>query len=124
MLKPLWLAIASRFRFYRYIHRFALTMRSFFGPVLVAALAAVSSVQAAPYPFNAPQHDVTSLHIRSSNISAELGPLLSNGSSIFTQDDPRFANATDRYQAYKPPQFSVVVEPATEKDIATIVSRS
>ena len=51
----------------------------------------------------------------------ELGPLLSNTSSIFGPTDPRWANATTRYQNYARPYLQLVVQPGLESDIPTIV---
>lgn len=52
----------------------------------------------------------------------ELESLLSNTSSIFGRSDPRWENATERYQDYAPPQVQLVVQPGVESDIPKIVS--
>ena len=52
----------------------------------------------------------------------ELGPLLSNTSSIFGPSDPRWLDATERYQLYAVPDIQMVVQPRLESDIPTIVS--
>lgn len=55
-------------------------------------------------------------------VARELGPKLSNSSSIYGPSDPRFANETARYQAYQPPVIKMVVQPGSESDIPIIVS--
>lgn len=54
-------------------------------------------------------------------VQQELGASISNGSTIFGPDDPRFANATERYSTHAIPDIEVVVVPATEADVSTIV---
>lgn len=54
-------------------------------------------------------------------VSQELGPLISNASSIFGPSDSRWANATARYQQYAAPKFTVVVRVARESDVSVIV---
>ncbi|KAI1377706.1 FAD binding domain-containing protein [Hypoxylon crocopeplum] len=54
-------------------------------------------------------------------IQQELGKLLSNGSLIFGPSDPAWKNATERWNTYLKPDIEVVVEPAQESDISTIV---
>jgi hypothetical protein len=63
----------------------------------------------------------TRAHITVNQIGAELGRMLSKAAQIFGPDDARWANATERFQTYKPPNITVVVEPGAEADIATIV---
>lgn len=62
------------------------------------------------------------VNISSVTVAAELGPQLSGGSLIFGPDDPRFAEATERYDTLARPDVQVVVEPANESDISKIVS--
>ena len=52
----------------------------------------------------------------------ELETLLSDTSSVFGRSDARWANATERYQDYAPPQVQLVVQPGVESDIPKIVS--
>ncbi|KAJ5611903.1 hypothetical protein N7528_009008 [Penicillium herquei] len=59
--------------------------------------------------------------LTSTEIIVGLGPELSVNSSIYAQNDPRWFNATERWQAYSEPGFLVVVEPATEADVPIIV---
>lgn len=96
-------------------------MRLLFVSALAAATVPLSGVHALPYPFSAAQNDFTSLEIREVDVVKQLGPQLSKSATIFTQTDPRFANATARWSAYKEPQISIVVEPGTEADVSTIV---
>lgn len=60
-------------------------------------------------------------HLTPTEIIIGLGPKLSVNSSIYAQNDPRWFNATERWQAYSEPDFLVVVEPATEGDVPIIV---
>lgn len=55
-------------------------------------------------------------------VEAELGPQLSSGSLIFGPGNPQWSNATSRYDTFVRPDVQLVVEPATESDIAKIVS--
>ncbi|KAJ6128717.1 CAZyme family AA7 [Penicillium samsonianum] len=54
-------------------------------------------------------------------VSRELGPLLSNASSVFGPSDSRWANATARYQQYAAPKFTVAVQVARESDVSVII---
>ncbi|KAI1350304.1 Glucooligosaccharide oxidase [Xylaria sp. FL0043] len=56
-----------------------------------------------------------------SQIASELGPQLSNSSSIFGSHDPRWTDATLRFQALTKPNIQLVVQPAEEHDVSTIV---
>lgn len=91
---------------------------------LAAVLVAVSRVTGSPYPFNVVRNDFGILATRSAEIIRQLGPQLSSNSTIFTQDDPQFINATARWSAYREPQISVVVNPGIEADVAAIVNHS
>ena len=96
-------------------------MHLFFASALAAAAVAFSGVHALPYTFSATRNDFTSIEIRDVDVVKQLGPQLSKSATIFTQNDPRFANATARWSAYKEPQISIVIEPGTEADVSTIV---
>ena len=63
----------------------------------------------------------TPVNLTSAEVALQLGPQLSQDASISAEDDPRFANATSRWQSYSPPNVSVVVEVGTEEDVATTV---
>lgn len=54
-------------------------------------------------------------------VQRELGPLLSNLSTIIGPDSPNWDNATDRFNIYTRPDVEVVVFPGEEKDVSTIV---
>lgn len=96
-------------------------MHSFGSLALAAVLAAVTRVNSSPYPFNIARNDVTPLAIRSDDVVRQLGPQLSASATIFTNSDPRFINATARWNEYSKPQIVVVVNPGTEADVAIIV---
>ncbi|KAF7520829.1 hypothetical protein PCG10_008755 [Penicillium crustosum] len=94
-------------------------MRGFF---LSLALAAVPTIAAALHSsFVIEQRSSASSRLTPATISTELGPKLSANSSIFAQNDPRWFNATERWQASYQPDFLVVVEPSKESDIPIIV---
>ncbi|KAB5582982.1 hypothetical protein GE09DRAFT_1181872 [Coniochaeta sp. 2T2.1] len=57
----------------------------------------------------------------SSNIVAELGPLLSPESSIVSASDAKFASLTSRWREHLAPVPSVVVQAASEADVQHIV---
>lgn len=67
------------------------------------------------------QHGLTTPDLTSVQAQLQLGPLLSNTSNIFGPTDPRWPNATERYQNYAPPHIQLVVQPGLESDIPTIV---
>lgn len=54
-------------------------------------------------------------------VQRELGPLLSDKAQIFGPASSNWANVTERYQTYKPPDITVVVEAGVEDDIPIIV---
>ena len=57
-----------------------------------------------------------------SNITEELGPLLSPNAAIIFPGSAEFLVATDRDNEQEPPTFAVVVEVATESDVQETVS--
>lgn len=75
---------------------------------------------AVPYYFQ--PVGVSRRDLSAQEVAAELGPQLSNGTVIFGSSDPRWADATHRYNTLTPPDIQVLVEPAQESDIAKIVS--
>jgi hypothetical protein len=81
-------------------------------PTIATALRSASVIE---------QRSSASFSLTPATISTQLGPKLSANSSIFCQTDPRWSNATERWQAYSQPDFLVVVEPAKESDIPIIV---
>lgn len=68
-----------------------------------------------PYPFSRRDLPVAT-------IQRELGPLLSNTSTIIGPDSPSWANNTERYNIFTRPDVEVVVLPGEEKDVSAIVS--
>ncbi|KAI1490987.1 hypothetical protein F5X96DRAFT_509465 [Biscogniauxia mediterranea] len=56
-----------------------------------------------------------------SQVIAQLGPLLSNGSIITGPSSPEFANETERYNTIVHPKIQLVVQPGQESDISKIV---
>ncbi|KAF7863838.1 hypothetical protein EAF04_006803 [Stromatinia cepivora] len=87
-----------------------------FGLLLLQSL-----VTASPQPCLDGLCSFTRSNLSAQQVSHELGPKLSGNSSIYGPDDPRFANETARYQAYKPPVIRLVIQPGSEADIPTIV---
>ena len=86
------------------------------GLILLQSLAAANAIQ-----FPDTQHGFTTRRLTPVQAQLELGPLLSNNSSIFGPNDSRWPNATERYQNYAPPHIQLVVQPGLESDIPTIV---
>ena len=76
---------------------------------------------ALPYLFQRAVDDTTALAPNASSVQQGLGPLLSKGATLYFPGSSQFANATSRWSAYAEPQISVVVEPATAKDVSTTV---
>ena len=64
---------------------------------------------------------MTRANLTSAQVQRELGPLLSNSSTIIGPSDPQWVEMTERWQAYKPPRFTVIVEVGVEADIPTVV---
>jgi hypothetical protein len=63
----------------------------------------------------------THFNYKTSSIQVELGSLLSPNATIISRVDPRFGNATERWQEYKSPSINIVVEVATENDVQETV---
>ena len=82
-------------------------------PVLAGALETSSWYSHERSPASSPPDAAT--------IIDQLRPLLSAESTIFGQDDIRWEDVTERWQAAYQPSFSVVVEPAIEADVPVIV---
>ncbi|KAK1975703.1 hypothetical protein LZ30DRAFT_605026 [Colletotrichum cereale] len=64
----------------------------------------------------------TRQQLNTNHVRAELGGRLSKESAVFGPDDPRYSNATSRWNSYAMPQVQVVVSPGQESDISTIVN--
>ena len=94
-------------------------------PSFVAcALAVLPSFTAAQAELNefAADYSYTPATLTAADVQRQLGPSLSPQAVIYAQNDPRFENATMRWQVYNPPSISVVVQPGIEADIPHIVS--
>lgn len=94
-------------------------MRGFFSSLALATVPTIATALHSSFVIE--QRSSALSHLTLATISTELGPNLSANSSIFAQDDPRWFNATERWQAYYQPDFLVVVEPSKESDIPIIV---
>lgn len=100
-------------------------MRSFLTSIFVHSFVLLTIATALPYPFVVSRDDYTNINISLVDVIRNLGPQLSSNASIYASGDPRFANATARYSEFRAPNFTVVVEPGIEADVAKIVkSRS
>lgn len=93
-----------------------------FGITLIQALVAASPLASTPVPRYFRRHPVSRRELSVDDIQRELGPILSNGSTIFGPLDPSFSNATERFNVLAPPDIEVVVVPALELDVSKIVS--
>lgn len=58
------------------------------------------------------------------DVASTLATRLSSGASIIFPQDTNWQKVTERWTKYQAPSFKVAVEPATEKDIVTIVRHS
>ncbi|KAJ5415214.1 hypothetical protein N7465_003909 [Penicillium sp. CMV-2018d] len=94
-------------------------MRGFFSSLALATVLTIAT--AVESSFVIEQRSSASSRLTPATISTKLGPKLSTNSSIFAQNDPRWLNATERWQASYQPGFLVVVEPSRESDIPIIV---
>ena len=54
-------------------------------------------------------------------VQTELGALVSENTTIFGPEDPRFVDATERWSNHAVPGIEVVVVPGTEHDVSVIV---
>ncbi|KAI1163880.1 hypothetical protein F5B18DRAFT_617685 [Nemania serpens] len=88
------------------------------GLALIVFLRLVSGA-AVPHYFRPPGTARHNLSVQ--QIIADLGPQLSNGSLLFGPSDSRWVEATHRYNTLAVPHVEVLVEPAHESDISTIV---
>jgi len=87
-----------------------------------AVLQTLSLATPVPDYFQAEQFSRRDLSVET--VKRELGPKLSKGSLIFGPEDPLFANATERWQTRTVAKIQVVVQPAKEDDISTIVGEA
>ncbi|KAI1812660.1 hypothetical protein GGS20DRAFT_599881 [Poronia punctata] len=91
------------------------------GFVLLQALVAGSPLPLGSVPSYFEKNHVTRREIPLSAIQNELGPKLSPNSLLSFPTDPSFSNLTFRWNTLAPPDVQVVVQPAQESDVATIV---
>ncbi|KAI1426171.1 hypothetical protein F5Y12DRAFT_794651 [Xylaria sp. FL1777] len=96
---------------YRLLCGFAMLQASVIGSPLGTALV----------PSYFQQHGFTRRAVPLSTIQRELGSKLSSGSVIAVPSDARYATLTERWATLETPDIEVVVQPARESDIATIV---
>lgn len=89
---------------------------------LLQTLVAGSAIPRAPgTPHYFQPHGFTRRDLSVTQVQQELGPQLSNGSLLFGPSDPRWYAAIERYSTHAIPDVEIVVQPATEKDVSTIV---
>ncbi|KAJ7034037.1 FAD-dependent oxygenase [Mycena alexandri] len=50
-------------------------------------------------------------------LASHLGPILSQGASIYLEGTPQFKEQTARWQLFAPPQFHIAVEVVAERDV-------
>ncbi|OQE43750.1 hypothetical protein PENCOP_c003G01409 [Penicillium coprophilum] len=86
------------------------------GLALLQTLAAATAV-----PHYLQHEPITRRDLSVLTVSKELGRLLSKSSIIFGPQDPRWEDAVERYQTFAIPDVEIVVQPAAESDIPTIV---
>lgn len=79
----------------------------------------VASTPVPEYFDNAP---TTRRHLSVRKVGAELGRVLSRGTTIFGPFDSRWDEAVERYNTYARPDIQIVVQPAKESDVSRIVS--
>ncbi|KAF3769586.1 FAD-binding domain-containing protein [Cryphonectria parasitica EP155] len=80
-----------------------------------------SSAAAVPHVLRQVDHRFTPRAPTAGEIQLDLGPQLSNGSSIWFPGSEEFSTATSRWNIYGEPNISVVVEVATAEDVAATV---
>jgi hypothetical protein len=94
---------------------------------ILRSIRAVLSFLSFVNSFQTPFQNVVSfperLGARSIDIKTDLGPRLSSNASIFLPGSSQFADATLRWQEWRDPNITVVVEVATEGDVQETVSR-
>jgi hypothetical protein len=88
-------------------------MKVFFGLVACGLVLLQTLVAAEPF---------TRRDLPVHKVKRELGRLLSSSSTIFGPLDPRWGEATERYNTFTIPHIEIVVQPAKESDIPIIVS--
>ena len=91
---------------------------------LACGLTLVTAASSSPLSDKTPhyfQRGFTRRDITPSQVRQELGPQLSNCSSIFGPSSSAWTNATHRWNTYVEPTIQVVVEVGTEADVSIVV---
>ncbi|KAK1779566.1 hypothetical protein QBC45DRAFT_410955 [Copromyces sp. CBS 386.78] len=80
-----------------------------------------SLVSGASVPRYFESQPTTRQNLTSQEVRQELGSQVSPGTLIYGPDDAEFANLTSRWNDFSKPDVRVVIEPAAESDVSTIV---
>jgi hypothetical protein len=80
-----------------------------------------SLVSGASIPRYFEKQPTTRRNLTSQEVRRELGGQVSRGTLIYGPADAEFANLTSRWTVYSKPDVQVVIEPAAELDVSTIV---
>lgn len=80
-----------------------------------------SLVSGASIPRYFEKQPTTRRNLTSQEVRRELGGQVSRGTLIYGPSDAEFANLTSRWTVYSKPDVQVVIEPAAELDVSTIV---
>jgi hypothetical protein len=84
-----------------------------------AVLQTLAAGAAVPSYFQ--RHPLTRRAITSAEVERELGPSLSNTTSIYGPNDSFYRNGTSRWNVFARPNVEVIVMPGQESDVAKIV---
>ncbi|PYH77480.1 FAD binding domain-containing protein [Aspergillus uvarum CBS 121591] len=87
----------------------------------LTALSVAVVSEPVPVPHYFQREALTRRDLSVSQVSRELGALVSNTTAIFGPSDPRWENATERYTTFAPPTIELVVQPGLESDIPIII---
>lgn len=78
-----------------------------------------SGSSASPWPSNTLA--IRSVNLTNEQIEHELRPRLSESALIYGAENPRWENATERWQWYEHPTINLVIEAGVEEDVSEIV---
>ncbi|KAJ7762588.1 FAD binding domain-containing protein [Mycena metata] len=86
---------------------------------LAGLLALVTCATSKATPAILPNQALFSVDIwqRHTELASQLGPILSQGASIYFEGTPQFKEQTARWQLFAPPQFHIAVEVMEERDV-------
>ncbi|KAI1432414.1 FAD-binding domain-containing protein [Xylaria sp. CBS 124048] len=101
--------------------RSLLSIAALFGLLLQQSFVAASPLPPSDTPRYFERDPTTRLRLTSAQVQKELGPVVSKETVIFGPDSTLYPNATSRWVTYVRPDIKVVVQPAKESDVATIV---